>query len=243
MDVKASGGGVFILVKKIYTSSEIKIDTQCELLFVDLKLRDQKNVKIGCFYRPPCSTEEYMEDFQKVLQSIDMQRGNDSWEGGDFNFPGIDWDNMKTLPNNPSLKLSEILLETIGDHLLTQIVNHPTRKDNILDLFFTSNPNLINRTTTAPPLNSDADHDIVFIDINTRASVPKITPTTKFLYNKADWDAMKKEMSKLHSSKHISSTSMGPSSEFPSEFNETVYSYKSLSASKTSTLDIPRTHH
>ena len=195
MDVKASGGGVFILVKKIYTSSEIKIDTQCELLFVDLKLKDQKNVKIGCFYRPPWSTEEYMEDFQKVLQSIDMQRGNDIWVGGDFNFPGIDWDNMKTLPNNPSSNLSEILLETIGDHLLTQVLNHPTRKDNILDLFFTSNPNLINRTITAPPLTSDTDHDIVFIDINTCASVPKKTPTTKFLYNKADWDAMKKEMS------------------------------------------------
>ena len=35
----------------------------------------------------------------------------------------------------------------------------------------------------------------MFIDINTRASVPKKTPTTKFLYNKADWDAKKKEMS------------------------------------------------
>ena len=56
MDVKASGGGIFILVKKIDTSSEIKIDTQCELLFVDLKLKDQKNVKIGCFYQPPWST-------------------------------------------------------------------------------------------------------------------------------------------------------------------------------------------
>ena len=83
-----------------------------------------------------------MEDFQKVLQSIDMQRGNDIQVGGDFNFSGIDWDNMKTLPNYPSSKLSEILLETIGDRLLTQVVNHPTRKDNILDQFFTSNPNL-----------------------------------------------------------------------------------------------------
>ena len=45
-----------------------------------------------------------------------------------------------------------------------------------------------------PPLTPDADHDIVFIDVNTRATVPKKKPSTKFLYDKADWDSMKVSM-------------------------------------------------
>ena len=52
-EVKANGGGVFILVKKIYVSSEIRVNTKCELVFVDLELKDQQNVKIGCVYLPP----------------------------------------------------------------------------------------------------------------------------------------------------------------------------------------------
>ena len=46
-----------------------------------------------------------------------------------------------------------------------------------------------------PPLTQAADHDIVFIDVNTRASIPKQTPATKFLYKKADWASMRQEMS------------------------------------------------
>ena len=53
---------------------------------------------------------------------------------------------------------------------------------------------MINRVITVPPLTPDADHDIVFIDVNTRATVPKKKPSTKFLYDKADWDSMKVSM-------------------------------------------------
>ena len=73
------------------------------------------------------------------------------------------------------------------------MVEHPTRKDNILDLFLTSNPSLVNRVTTTPPLTAEADHDVVFIDVNTRAFIPK-RPSPRYIYKKADWDAMRKHL-------------------------------------------------
>ena len=76
---------MFILVKKIYVSSEIRINTNCELLFVDLKLKDQKNVKICCVYRPPLTDEDYIVDLEKALDEIDPQHSNNIWLGGDFN--------------------------------------------------------------------------------------------------------------------------------------------------------------
>ena len=84
---KSNGGGVFILIRKEYASCEININTTCELLFVELKLADQKNVKIGCLYRPPWTDDKYVEDLEKVLQEIDPQRDCNIWLGGDFNLP------------------------------------------------------------------------------------------------------------------------------------------------------------
>ena len=169
-EVKANGGGVFIFVKKIYVSSEIRIDTNCKLLFVDLKLKDQKNVKIGCVYRPPWTDEDYIVDLEKALDEIDPQHSNNIWLGGDFNVPNIDWSDVMSAPNSPNTALATKLIEVTNDRSLTQVVDLP-RKDNTLDLLFTSNPSLINRTITIPPLTQAADHDIVFIDVNTIESL------------------------------------------------------------------------
>ena len=68
LGVKKSGGGVFILI-----SSEIKLDTESnlKLVVVELKLKDQHNVKIGSFYRPPWEDDSYMEDLALTLDKID----------------------------------------------------------------------------------------------------------------------------------------------------------------------------
>ena len=162
---------------------------------MDLKLKDQKNVQIGCVYRPPWTDEDYIVDLEKALDEIDPQHSNNIWLGGDFNVPNVDWSDVMSAPNSPNTQLATKLIEVTNDRSLTQVVDLPTRKNNTLDLFFTSNPSLINRTITIPPLTQAADHDIVFIDVNMRASIPKQTPATKFLYKKADWASMRQEMS------------------------------------------------
>ena len=117
------------------------------------------------------------------------------WIGGDFNLPDIDWANMTKTSANTKPAQSEQLISWANDHLLTQVVTCTTRKNNILDLFFTNTPSLVNRSACIPPLGA-ADHDIVFIDINTRAAIPKRTPSTRLQYHKADWAAMSREAEK-----------------------------------------------
>ena len=94
---------------------------------------DQQNAKIGCLYRPPWSDETYMEDFGRVVQHVDPHRNGNLWIGGDFNLPKIDWTHQKILPQNPSGTISTALLNLINDFLRTQIVDHPTRQENILN--------------------------------------------------------------------------------------------------------------
>ena len=44
--------------------------------------------------------------------------------------------------------------------MLEQMVTSPTGGQNILDLFFTTNPTLVNKTSILPGLS---DHDIVLV--------------------------------------------------------------------------------
>ena len=192
---KKSGGGVFIMTRKPFVCSEIDIKTDCEMLAVNLELVGQQNVKIVAFYRPPWSDDKYMEDFADALKNVDHKHKGNIWLGGDFNLPNIDWENENLLTGNTNPKLSNMLIDTANDLFLTQTVTSPTRMNNTLDLFFTTNPTLINKTSTAPPLSHDADHDIVLVDLDTRAAIPKQTNTSRFIYSKADWIGMETELS------------------------------------------------
>ena len=194
-DTKKSGGGVFILARKEYICTEIQVDINCEFQAIELQLKDQQNVKICNFYRPPWTDDSYFEDFIIAMQQVDAKGKGNIWVGGDFNLPDIDWSDVKLLPGNVNVNLSNSLIDLMNDMALTQVVDHPTRKNSILDLFFTSNATLVNRFTTTPPLTVKADHDIVFVDLNTRPHLPKQSQNTRYLYNKADWEGMRKKMS------------------------------------------------
>ena len=152
---KKTGGGVFIMVRQEFTCSEIQldIDTDLELIFVEIRMKDQQNVKVGSFYRPPWSDDTYMENLARALDQVNQKGRGNMWLAGDFNLPHIDWSIQQTLPGNQNVKRSNMLIDSINDHSLVQIVERPTRQQNMLDLFFTSNPTLVNRTTTVPPLS------------------------------------------------------------------------------------------
>ena len=56
--------------------------------------------------------------------------------GGDFNLPDIDWDNYTIKGTQTSRDINDSFLRMSADLNLQQVVNIPTRGDNILDLLF-----------------------------------------------------------------------------------------------------------
>ena len=79
--------------------------------------------------------------------------------GGDFNLPGIDWTSYSVL-SHKDVQLSTTLIDCFLENCLSQAIKYPTRGQNILDLMFTSNPNLLsNEVHVASPSH---DHDAVF---------------------------------------------------------------------------------
>ena len=98
---------------------------------------------------------------------------------GDFNFPEIDWDTTTALPGNTNEALSsaDSLLRFISNNLMNQYVHVPTRGNNILDLFISSNPYLVTHVTNK---NTNlSDHDIIDINISSN-------PTAGYTSKKTD---------------------------------------------------------
>ena len=60
------------------------------------------------------------------------------------------------------------LLDIIGEHCLTQVVNIPRRNDKTLDLLFTNALYPVNRVKGMPPIGK-YDHDIVYVEYDIKA--------------------------------------------------------------------------
>ena len=75
------------------------------------------------------------------------------------------------------------------------MVTLPTRGQNILDLFFTTNPTLVHKVSVLPGLS---DHDIVIAEVNSRPELIKQVPRDNPLYKKADWGQLKQSMRDNH---------------------------------------------
>ena len=88
---------------------------------------------------------------------------------GDFNLPDINWEEETVLPYATSATVSNQMLTLAKDFYLDQMITEPTRitetTTNTLELFFTSNPTLINKVET---ISGISDHEAVFIQSSLR---------------------------------------------------------------------------
>ena len=87
------------------------------------------------------------------------------------------------------------ITEVLNDSNLTQTVSLPTRDSNILDIFFTTNPTLVQRVSILPGIS---DHEIVQIQVKTSAKNLFQKPRSISLYKRANWDVMKQTLEAYH---------------------------------------------
>ena len=79
--------------------------------------------------------------------------------------------------------------------MLEQMVTSPTRGQNILGLFLTTKPTLVNKISIMPGLS---DHDIVLAEVNSRLEIIKQVPREIPLYKELNWDQLKQSMRDLY---------------------------------------------
>ena len=88
--------------------------------------------------------------------------------GGDFNWDDIERRHMQVPQGVQKRQFQQQLLDIIGEHCLTQVVDIPTRDDKTLDLLFTNFPSPVNRVIGMPPIGK-AHHGIVYVKYDIKA--------------------------------------------------------------------------
>ena len=153
---QAYGGGVLIAVRsEIVSSACPDLDTDCELLWVQIDLTGAKSLYIGAFYTPPDSDVTTLENLDQSLQRLTHRANGNIWLGGDFNAPHINWPLLEvTPPAGTKRHIYQRLIDISLHHNIEQIIDidKPTRGDNILDLFLTNNKSALQHFQTLPPI-------------------------------------------------------------------------------------------
>ena len=92
--IEIRGEKVFIAVRKLEDMMMTLVpvlQTNCELLWAQVQI--SKLLTLQCFYRPPGSKINTTEELVKSSNLISKKLNETIFLGGDFNLPGIDWNN------------------------------------------------------------------------------------------------------------------------------------------------------
>ena len=179
---------------------DLSPDDKCEKIWVKIEIVGCKTLYISSFYNPKTSDEQSLRWFDTSVRRASQIKNATLLIGGDFNLPSWDLKNKILKPNSSHQSIHYFFGNTLDDLGLTQVVEQPTRKDNILDFIITNLPNQVPRIEILPGIS---DHDIGFVEFNIwTPSKKKPIPRNISLYSTANWDTIKIEIQKLNNTLH-----------------------------------------
>ena len=86
------GGGVFIAVSEDLNSLEMpELTTDCEILWVKVKLQGRRTLLVCCFYHPHTEASYSMKAFAESAHRVSNINNAKIVAGGYFNLPGWHW--------------------------------------------------------------------------------------------------------------------------------------------------------
>ena len=200
---RASGdkGGVLIAIHCDIISIEQSSSADCEIVWTKIS-HNKGDIMFGSFYRQPTSPIETIEQLEVSMNNLKELNGLNSKHvilGGDFNLPDVNWTNGSIRSNTQyANEISEKMLGIMDEFNLKQVVQEPTRQNNILDLVFTTHPDLIEGTYVVPGMS---DHSAVICE------PPINPPRSVYLYKHADMEGLQEQLRNSYSSLQASQPS------------------------------------
>ena len=194
--VNHNGGGVLLYVKSslcaVQCSLSVKFPEQVWCYLLDSK---GHRLYIGVCYRSP-SDNIFGSGNHDLLQGIVNELGSTRKHFvlmGDCNYRYLSWPPL--LHDHCNLVEASQFYHCIEDNFFTQHVDFCTRRDAILDLVITDEPNMVyNMLDLGPFLGSDHNALSWQLEINTQVESPR---RRIFDYNKGDIAALKCELNKI----------------------------------------------
>ena len=187
------GGGVLLIVHNSIPSTRRQdLETDCELLWVELSLTPT-NLLVGVYYNPPghnCGSLTHLRNSLAITP-----RSSPVVLVGDFNLPNIDWSSDSPTPTVSSANTT-LMCDIVNDFNLQQLVHSPTRQLNILDLVLTDRVDCIDKVEVAAGLPG-SDHDAVHFTTSLRKRKFSTQKRWSFNFKKADFEGFNELLSKV----------------------------------------------
>ena len=193
------GGGTLTAIKSYLPAREITpmpIDIECVVLEIDFS-SCRTALFINC-YRPP-SDKEFVLHFKTLVDTLHLDKYWGVFLVGDFNYPGINWIDGSGFTNSLTSE-EQHFTKFIMDYYLFQLVESPTRNNNILDLVITSLPSVISSIESGPSYAEaglPSDHYPVVFDIDISLKLKDSNYKYCYDYKNADFEALNNELSLL----------------------------------------------
>ena len=173
-------------------------DIGCEIIWVKLEVKGSKTLHIGAFYRPPSTTSNVetlniISEFEKSVLRIQKCNSN-IWLCGDFNIPDVVWQDGTVRPGSACPSIHRRFIEILSDAGMEQLNTSPTRGQNILDLFLSNNPSLVQHVRVIPGIS---DHDIVLSDSLIKPLRVNIKPVKSYQYHKGNFTKINFELGRF----------------------------------------------
>ena len=181
------------LTQFYFNEKQTELETDCEVTWIKFDIAGCKSVYVASFYRPHENDKHGLEELQKSLERICNRSSSHIWIGDDFNFPGYDWAKHHIKSGRSQPELTRTFLDIMADNGLTQTVKEPTYYENILDLFFMSNPSLVYNSQVIPGISKDGHH-AVYVELAISLTRRRKKLRKMHCYKKADWEKMKEHM-------------------------------------------------
>ncbi len=156
------GGGVICYVKSMLPAMKMKKkkkqdSDKYDSVYVEIKTSKLNKLTIGTVYRPPKQQAPDDAALYEEIQALTQNKQSVIIE--DFNCPKSNWSNMI------GDQAGNRLLEMLEDTFMTQITSQPMR-ENILDLVFVTDPDLVREGKVGEILSS-CDHHLIRFSIRT----------------------------------------------------------------------------
>ena len=116
---------------------------------------------------------------------------------GDLNLPNIDWENNCGQGGAYPHSLCDAIINFSQEQGFSQIVNSATRGNNILDVFFTNRPFLINCCDTIAGIS---DHEAIYAKSSLVLDQHQPFKWKSFLWHKADMASIKEIINQFNNS-------------------------------------------
>ena len=194
-----------------------------------------KKIIVASVYRPPHAPKESFQSMMYFLEDFIQRETSENPElyqimiTGDLNFPSVCWEDLHIGTCTSDDKMSaEHLLNFMSKFLLSQYVNVPTRENNILDLFLSNDPNLVQHVSADSTIMSDHDYINIFStdfipSSNSSNNIQEENDQLNFKklnFHKSDFDKITESLASVDWDTMKRDTSL---EDFPLQFNKKVF--------------------